>query len=216
MKPGQLTWLLAAAVVTGTAGNAWAQLVAIDMDPSSPGTIETTLTASNGDPITVAVVLDLGASYAPGVFSYGITVRFDTVELSFNGAPASANTIPAGWTSFAPTPTETENIGGGLGEVFNFNAFDPSFAASLGSGMHVLGTISFTADGVSGDLGDITPYITAGFDGIIDSGGLEVTSSFVLQSGAVVPEPAHAGLVVGLGLLFGVAGRRWLSKAQIV
>lgn len=194
-------------------GGATAQVFWVDMDASTVGIIESSITASPGDKITAALVLDLGVSFPTGVSAYSVTARFDTVELSLDGSPAATAIPPVAWVGLG-APAESETIGGGLGEVAPFSAFTFTLpGGSLYSGTHVLGTIDYDVDSVVGDgspdveLG----FLYAGIDGANDDTGATYSpGTFTFMPGYVVPvpEPRTYALCGALGLLGFAAWRR--------
>jgi hypothetical protein len=147
--------------------------VSVDMDPATAG-IQSSVPAVAGQPITVDIVMTVGAE---GVSSCGISVNFDNAELSLNGAPASAERLPAGFTTNLNAGVNSESQA--TGQVRTFEA------VTLGNGpvntSFVLGSISFTVPApVTDGTADVTPGIfNAGVDGCFDNAGVAVTPAFV-------------------------------------
>ena len=183
--------------------------ISIDMDTSTAG-IQSTRTASVGDTFSANLVFDLGASFPTGLSAYGVTVRFDTVELSLNGA--STESGPTGWLNLTVgVDHETETLAppnSSLGELNNFEAY--TLGLALTSGSFIAGTINFTVASVLSDgLADVIPGNYGGADGLGDKDYATIDFSTVtINPGYVVPEPQAYALCAGLGLLGWASYRR--------
>lgn len=180
-----------------------AVVVSVDMDISTPG-IQATRTAAINDIFTIALVMTADAA---GVSSYGVSVNFDNVELALNGAPASTELLPPGFTfNFTPGVASESQL---LGQVRTFEA--ATFAAGPVSTVFTIGTISFQATSPLTDiLLDVTPGLfNVGVDGIFDNAGNDVGATAVFNGGRVnaIPEPATAALLAG-GMAMMLVARR--------
>jgi len=142
----------------------------IDLDPDIPG-IQNTIGASPGSLLTANLVVEADAA---GLSSYAISVRFDTTKLSLNGSPSASEFLFLDFdANITPgVEAESEDVGGGLGEVLTFEAV--SFGLGPANSTFVAGAINFI---VSDPSGGGSPDIDADFfnvsiDGAFDSAGL--------------------------------------------
>ncbi len=179
-----------------------AMVVSVDMDVGAAG-IQGTRKAAPGDTFAADIVLSVDAA---GVSSYGISVQFDTTELSLNGATPAANNpvLPGGLGSLvAPTWNNAQ------GWVHFFNA--TTLGAGPANTTFTIGTINYLVTSVSDDgLVDVQPgFFVEGADGLFDNAGNSVTPTFK-PGYVIVPEPAATGLVTGLMAVLGaiIARRR--------
>ena len=195
----------------GAGGLPAAVTVEVDMDTVTAG-IQATRTAALNEVFTIALVMTADAA---GVSSYGVSVNFDNVELTLNGAPASTETLPAGFTFNGNAGVNSESQA--LGQVRTFEA------GTLGLGpvssSFTIGTISFRATAPLTDvLLDVTPGLfNTGFDGIFDNSGNDVGAGAIFVGGKVnlIPEPGTAVLLVG-GIAVVLAARRRRSARWLV
>lgn len=184
-----------------------AQLIVVDMDPGAAG-IQSSRLASPGDSITVALVLDLGLSFPPGLSSYGFSVRHDTAELDVTAASEGVFPTLANLTLGLETVSDDYPASSGYGEVDTFEGF--TFTLGPTSGSAVVGTITYTVGSVADDgLADVIPALwNVGVDGLYDNSGSDASGSFAFSAGYVVPEPQEFALVAGLLC----AGAAWLRR----
>jgi hypothetical protein len=147
--------------------------ISVDMDPATPG-IQSNRVAAVGQSITVDLVMGVGAE---GVSSYGLSVNFDKVELSLNGAPAATELLPTGFTYNLNSGANSESQP--LGQIRTFEA------ATLGNGptntIFVIGSITLTAGlPVIDAAADVTlGFFNIGVDGLFDNAGSTVTPTLV-------------------------------------
>lgn len=203
-----------AGVLTAPAGLAQL-LISIDMDTSAAG-VQSTRSAVPGDIFDAAIIFDLSAQPA-GLSSYGVSMQFNNTELQLNGSPAAtANpSLPSGLTRFTLTGVgaESNDVGGGLGQVSNFEAGTLGLGPT--SGTFSAGTVSFKVLSPITVAGtDITVGLFAsGFDGLADNSNVTI-SSVTFNGGSVVPEPStYAG--VAAGVLVGWAAFRRVSGRHL-
>lgn len=187
-----------------------AQLViSMDMDTATLG-IQSTRIASPGDIFDVELVFDLTGQPA-GVASYGVSVQFNNTELMLNGSPAATAYLPAGFgfSHFSATGVgaESNDIGGGLGQVSTFEA--TTFGLGPTSGTMPVGKISFKVlSPVLFAGADVTPGLfNTGVDGLFDNSSTSI-GAVTFNSGSVVPEPSALALTTSGLLLAGVLIRR--------
>ena len=177
-----------------------AVIVDVDMDIVTPG-IQSTRAAAVGDSFTAALVMTVDGL---GVSSYGVSVNFDNVELALNGAPATTELLPVGFTFNFTAGVSSESQA--LGEVRTFEA------ATLGSGpastSFTIGTIAYTVTAVSDNgIADIAPGLfNVGIDGIFDN--LSGVAPTTFNPGYVIPEPGSATLLMAVVAGLFVARRR--------
>jgi hypothetical protein len=189
-------------------------IIAVDMDTSTPA-IESTRTAKAGDIITVGIVFDL-SSHAGGIAIYGVSARFDNAELQLSGTPAAVELAPPGFFNNTPgVKHEKQSIGGGLGEVWNFEG---ESIAGVFSGSFMVGTITFEVPAAPLDDGrpDIWPGIFDGMllDGLFDATAtLDEITNVRWEPGYLVPEPG-GWAAAALPALAGVLGAGWLRRRR--
>ena len=145
--------------------------ISVDMDATTPG-IQSTRTAGAGETFTVELVMTVDAA---GVSSYGISANFDTTELSLNGAPASTELLPVGFTVNLNAGVNSESPG----QVRTFEA--TTLSNGPVSTSFVIGRINFTAPSpVTDGTADITlGFFNVGVDGCYDNAGNPVVPTFV-------------------------------------
>jgi len=179
-------------------------VVSADMDPTTTG-IQPLIYATAGQVIPVDIVVDVGQE---GLSSYGVSIQFDTTELSLFGDSPATESLPDGFGFVHLTPGVAElaeDIGGGLGQVLTFEA--ATFGAGPTEGRFVVGTVNFLVDApVDDGLFDVTPGLfNTGIDGVFDNGGMSGEPVFV--PGSVVPEPSCLALLAA-GVFPGLLRRR--------
>ncbi len=188
-------------------GNA-AIVVSVDMDTVTPG-VQATRSAAINAIFTIGLVMTADAA---GVSSYSVSVNFDNAELTLNGAPASTELLPAGFTFNFNAGVSSESQA--LGQVRSFEA--ATFGLGPVSSSFTIGTISFKATAPLTDAFlDVTPGLfNIGIDGVFDNAGFDLSLGATFIGGAVmvVPEPTTVTfvLVSGMGLL--AASRRPIRR----
>lgn len=187
--------------------------ISVDMDTGTAG-IQPTRVAAAGNVFTVALVMtvDTNGILNNGVSSYGISANFDKVELTLNGAPASTEALPPGFTFNGSAGVFLESQA--LGRVWTFEA------GTLGLGptaaTFTIGTIAYTA---TAPVTDGTPDISlglfnAGFDGVFDNLGNDVSAGVIFNNGFVnaVPEPSTWALLLCGTAVPWLVRRRWAKR----
>ncbi len=184
-----------------------AQSILVDMDPGTTG-IQSSLWASPGDSITVALVLDLGASFPDGLSIYGFSVRHDTGELDVTGATEGVFPGLANLTVGLETISDDYPASSGDGEVNTFEGYTMGSGPTGGSS--VVGTITYTVSSAADDgLADVVPALwNVGVDGFFDNSSSDISGAFSFSPGYVVPEPREFALMAGLLC----AGAAWLRR----
>jgi hypothetical protein len=202
MKPSRIIKTIAAMAFLAGAGPLFAAVtVDVDMDTATPG-IQSSRTAAVNDTFSIALVMTADAA---GVSSYFVSVNFDPIELTLNGAPASTELLPAGFTFNFNAGVNSESQA--LGQVLTFEA--ATFGLGPVSSSFTIGTIDYKVASVLNDgLADITPGLfNGGVDGIFDNASGDLGPGAVFNPGYVVPEPAGAMLLL-MGTGFLCAARR--------
>jgi len=182
----------------------------VDVDPAAPG-IQTTRAASINDTFTADIYVTVPGD-SPGLAGYGFSVRFDNSELNLNGVPATTEINAGGATwSLGGAFTESNDVGGGAGEVSFISATDalPSVNPIAAGTTFRAASINFKVIGVTDDaVADITPYFGVN-DGLSDSGKNFIADA-TFNVGYVVPEPAATGWAFGsLALLAALVARKY-------
>ncbi len=150
--------------------------VALDLDPGVSG-IQDSVLVEPGGTVTAELIVTVDSG---GLSSYAVSAEFDTGELDLAGSPAATENLPAGFdANITPgVENETEDAGGGLGQVLTFEAV--AFALGPASTQFTAGTIQFEApapaDGGAFDLE--SGAFNLRVDGAFDNSGLAVTLSF--------------------------------------
>jgi len=188
-------------------------LISIDMDTVTAG-IQSTRSANPGDVFTAGVVFDLAGQPA-GLSSYGVSVQFDNTKLSLEGSPAAIELLPLGFSFFNLTTgvaSETNDIGGGLGQVSTFEA--ATFASGPTNGTFTAGTITFKVITPlpAGGANVVPGLFNVGIDGLFDNSSASI-AGVVFSPGSLVPEPSDYAITTG-GLLLAGALIRQLRKAR--
>lgn len=197
--------------------------IEIDMDTGTAGiqSVSKPFTAADlGKPFTAAVWLTVPPG-STGLEFYKLSIQFDNTELQLNpplGGWATTEIDPDGggpWGVNGGPVAESNNIGGGLGQVSSVGAMDFSIPPAIapimpGAPPWVAATINFTIVGIADDgNADITPGLWALADKLRDSAGNPVPAPITWNSGQLVPEPQTYGLCAGLALLGWASYRRW-------
>lgn len=171
-----------------------AVVVSVDMDTSTPGIIDSSISVAPGASLSVNLWLTVDAS---GLSSFSISALFDTGELSLNppaGPAASQPALPGGLINFPPIPAENN----ALGRVYSFQG--GTFGTGPVSTSFIFGSIAFTAPTPLTDgLNDVSVgFFNGGFDDIFNNAGVSVAPTTVFVGGKVnaVPEPASGALLV--------------------
>lgn len=213
MKPILNTLLTATAVVALGPPVFGGILFSIDADPST-ATIDSVRSVSPGQSITVSLVATL-ESVADSLSIYGVTVRFDNLELELDGSAVENNpsVVDAGnpltpFTSGGLSQTDDRSPGGKSGfndgQVGSFEASIIVGSGAVGPRSWVVGTIPFKVLTPLDDAAiDISPGLFTGLDGLYDNSTASVSATFA--GAALVPEPEWTGIglsaaALGLGL----------------
>lgn len=165
---------------------------AVDADPSTSG-IQSTVTATSDLEFTVDIVaiLDSGSD---SLSSYGVSARFDTIELDLVSA---TELTPSGLLNLTSGVSGTsENIGNGRGEVLTFEAATFGLGP-VGPTSFRVGTLTLRAEAPTGDNSDIDIELgefNTGVDGAFDNNSVPVTPTFI-GAAVAIPEPSAFGFL---------------------